>query len=187
MHCSQRGLSRNCVSVFVCLSHFCVRQRGARHSSSLAARPALCSCTAVTHCRDAPTIPAHLTPATSHRAASPSPHIHLPRNGPQRGCTRDTDVGDHTREIFCKPLCVARHRQPQRHTTLPSPPKGRCPIRIAQLDPTRLATARVSLVRRAMASRSACATSAMMPTVRSLASGMSTATKRTPESRRARR
>jgi hypothetical protein len=46
-----------------------------------------------------------------------------------------------------------------------------------------LTTASASLVRREIASRSAWATSAMMPTVRSFASGRSTAAKRTPLSR----
>ena len=61
------------------------------------------------------------------------------------------------------------------------------PFGLPSFTPRALATAGASFVRPEIASRSACATSAMIPTVRSFASGMSTATKRTPLSRRAKR
>lgn len=51
--------------------------------------------------------------------------------------------------------------------------------------PLAFATATASLVRREVAYRSAWATRAMIPTVRSFSTGMSTATNRTPLSRRA--
>ena len=83
------------------------------------------------------------------------------------------------------PVGVSRDGLPKRRAALANPPEGRGAIRIAQLDPTRaLAAASASLVRLEIASRSCSATSAMMPTVRSFASGMSAATNPTPLSLR---
>ena len=58
------------------------------------------------------------------------------------------------------------------------------PLGLPSFTPRAFAAASASFVRREIASRSCWATSAMMPTVRSLASGMSTARNRTPLSRR---
>ena len=57
------------------------------------------------------------------------------------------------------------------------------PFGLPSFTPRALAAASASLVRREIASRSCWATSAMIPTVRSFASGMSTARNRTPLSR----
>lgn len=54
------------------------------------------------------------------------------------------------------------------------------PLGLPSFTPRALAAASASFVRREIASRSYCATSAMMPTVRSLAPGISQATNLTP-------
>jgi Recombinase len=76
-----------------------------------------------------------------------------------------------------------------RSATPPFPARRRlsAPFGFPSFTPRALATASASFVRREIASRSACATSAMIPTVRSFASGMSTATNLTPLSRKASR
>ncbi len=61
--------------------------------------------------------------------------------------------------------------------------RAAAPLGLPRRTPRAFAAASASLVRREIASRSCCATSAMMPTVRSFASGMSAATNRTPLSR----
>ena len=69
-----------------------------------------------------------------------------------------------------------------RSATPPFPARRRhsAPVGFPSFTPRALATASATFVRREIASRSAWATSAMVPTVWSLASGMSTATNRTP-------
>ena len=58
---------------------------------------------------------------------------------------------------------------------LPARLSAAAPLGLPSRTPRLLATASASLVRLEIASRSACATSAMIPTVRSVASGRSTA------------
>lgn len=72
-------------------------------------------------------------------------------------------------------------------TTLPRPPEALRTFGLPSLTPRALAMATASLVRRAFVSRSVSATSAMLPTVRSLVSVISHAMNRTPLSRRASR
>ena len=66
---------------------------------------------------------------------------------------------------------------------LPARLSAAAPLGLPSFTPRLLATASASFVRFEIASRSCCATSAMIPTVRSFASGRSTAAKRTPLSR----
>ena len=58
--------------------------------------------------------------------------------------------------------------------------RAAAPVGLPSLTPRLLVTAGPSFVRREIALRSCCATSAMIPTVRSFASGRSTAANRTP-------
>jgi len=62
-------------------------------------------------------------------------------------------------------------------------PERRRPVRVAEPDAAAPGHGQPSFVRFEIASRLACATSAMIPTVRSLASGRSTAANLTPMSR----
>jgi len=80
-------------------------------------------------------------------------------------------------------LRIGRHGLPERPGALPSAPERRRPVRVAGFTPRAFAAASASFVRFEIASRSCWATSAMIPTVRSFASGMSTARNFTPESR----
>ena len=73
------------------------------------------------------------------------------------------------------PVGVPRNGRPERRTALPSPLSAAAPLGLARRTPRLLATASASLVRREIASRSCSATRAMMPTVRSFASGRSAA------------
>jgi hypothetical protein len=66
------------------------------------------------------------------------------------------------------PVGVPRDGRPERRTTLAGWSERRCAVRVAQLTPRLRATANASFVRFEIASRSACATSATIPTVRCL-------------------
>lgn len=70
---------------------------------------------------------------------------------------------------------------------LPARRRLSAPFGLPSFTPRALATAKASFVCREIAFRTAWATKAMIPTVRSFASGISTATNRTPQSHRARR
>lgn len=69
------------------------------------------------------------------------------------------------------PISIGHDRGSERHSTLTSLPVGRSPIGVALPQTTRLCHVSAFLVRREIACRSACATKAVKPTVRSLASG----------------
>ena len=71
------------------------------------------------------------------------------------------------------PVGTAADGLAQRRTALASRPERLCSIGVAQLPPRLLATLSASLVRLEIASRSCCAASAMIPIVRSFASGRS--------------
>jgi hypothetical protein len=79
---------------------------------------------------------------------------------------------------------VRCHRGPERHAPLPARLSAATPLGLPSFTPRLRAALSASRVRLEIASRSCCATSAMMPTVRSFAPGRSTAMKRTPLSLR---
>lgn len=118
-------------------------------------------------------------PTRQHSAA-----VQLLCDRSEAGCATRPDVRDHRSEVASVSIGVASNRFLERHPAPASPPEGRGPIGIAELHPAAPGDARRPLVRREIASRLACATSAMMPTVRSFASSRSTAANRTPLSRK---
>ena len=69
------------------------------------------------------------------------------------------------------PVSVAGDGRPERRTALPSPPQRGSAIGLSSRTPRLRATASASFVRFEIASRSCCATNAMIPTVRSLELG----------------
>ena len=59
-------------------------------------------------------------------------------NGPQGCVPRRLDIFQHRHQIRRERCRVGRYHRPQRRTAIPSPPQARRPIRVPQLDPTRL-------------------------------------------------
>jgi hypothetical protein len=135
----------------------------------------------VRHRRDVPiSAPMRENAARVHLRRN-GPEAGLRRNGPEAGRPAGADVVDDRPKVLGVPVGVTRDGLPERRTALASPPERRGPVvGLPSRTPRALAAASASLVRREIASRSCPATSAMIPTVRSLASGKSAATNRTP-------
>ena len=91
--------------------------------------------------------------------------------------TGAADVVDDRGEVPRMPIGVPRDGGPERRAALAGPPQRGGAVGLPSRTPRFLVTANASFVRREIASRSACANSAMIPTVRSFASGRSTPAK----------
>lgn len=97
------------------------------------------------------------------------------------------EVCDDSGQICGVMVSVARHGLSERLSALSGAVQGCGAVLLPSLTPRALSAASASLVRREMTSRFCWATRDMMPTIRSLASDLSTARKRTPLLRRVRR
>lgn len=98
----------------------------------------------------------------------------------KQGMTIGTDREDHGRQGHGVEICVHADGRPQSRPTFSRPPERRHPIRVPQLHPARLRD-RQSLLRPPRDRLApCCATSAIIPTARLLASGITDARKPHP-------
>ena len=117
-------------------------------------------------------------PAPASAGPDPAPVQFIGDRAQGDGASR-TNLAEDRRERLRELVACRRASVP-----FPARLSAAAPFGLPRLTPRDLATASASFVRRAIASRSCRATRAMMPTVRSFASGRSAVRKRTPLARR---
>ena len=101
--------------------------------------------------------------------------VEFGRDRPKASRSAGPDVRDHRRQVLRMALGVLRDDARSDAPPLPARRIAAMPLGLPSFTPRAFATASASLVRFEIASRSCCATRAMIPTVRSFASGISTA------------